>query len=174
MRQIVDWMMYMDKLPEDIWVSEVLPVLRETGMEKLAYTVTAMCQKYLGLREIVKENEAYPVDELMEYIMRNGNFGTKDTVRNRIASYSMSIRNVKEAFKRLQTGGLYHWKAAKKHKVLQPFAWIYQLFRITGILLKSKMQPKEILARSRQGVDQRQLFEMLGLKIDAFINNKDV
>lgn len=173
LRQIIDWMMYMDKLPEDIWVSEVLPVLRKTGMEKLAYTVTAMCQKYLGLREIVKEDEAYPVDELMAYIMRNGNFGTKDTVRNRISSYSMSVRNVKEVFKRLQSGGLYHWKAAKKHKILQPFAWLYQVFRIIGILLKSKIQPKEILAKRRQGVDQRHLFEMLGLKIDAFVNDQD-
>jgi hypothetical protein len=76
-------------------------------MERLAYTVTAMCQKYLGLREIVKEEEAYPVDELMRYIMKNGNFGRKDTVRNRITSYSMSIRNIKDIFKRLQSGGLY-------------------------------------------------------------------
>lgn len=174
LRQIIDWMMYMDKLPEDIWASEVLPVLRKTGMEKLAYTVTAMCQKYLGLKQIVKEEKTYPVDELMDYIMKNGNFGRKDTVRNRIASYSMSALNIKEAFKRLQSGGLYHWKAAKKYKVLRPFAWVYQVFRIIGIIIKNRIKPKEFLTKTRQGVDQRQLFEMLGLKIDSMINTQDV
>ena len=173
LRQIIDWMMYMDKLPEDIWVSEVLPVLRKTGMEKLAYTVTAMCQKYLGLREIVKEEETYPVDELMGYIMHKGNFGTKDTARDKIASFSLTVRNPKEVFKRLQSRGLYRWKAAKRYKVLRLFAWAYQVFYITRILLKNKIQPKEILAKHKQGVDQRQLFEMLGLKIDTFMNTQD-
>jgi hypothetical protein len=57
---------------------------------------------------------------------------------------------------------------------LQPFAWAYQLFRITGILFKSKLQPKEILASSMEGADQRQLFEMLGLKTDTIMNTQDM
>ncbi len=66
LRHIIDWMMYLNKY--DNW-NELLPVLRKTGMDKLALTITVMCQKYLGLKMIVEESEEYPCDELMDYIM---------------------------------------------------------------------------------------------------------
>ncbi|MBO4356047.1 MAG: nucleotidyltransferase family protein, partial [Clostridia bacterium] len=64
MRQIVDWMMYINSLPSDDWKNDVIPVLRKTGTEKLALTVTVMCQRYLGLREIVEDTGIYPCEEL--------------------------------------------------------------------------------------------------------------
>ena len=170
LRQIIDWMMFMDKLPEGVWEEKMLPVLRKTGMEKLALTVTAMCQKYLGLKTIVDNIDDYPCDELMDYIMEKGNFGRKDETRNRVASFSLTSTDIKSVFRRLQTGGLTHWTSAKNHPVLRPFAWIYQSFRILGIFLKKGIKPAEVIEQQRHGMKQRELIKSLGLKIDRMID----
>ncbi len=169
LRQIIDWMMYIDKLPEDIWANKVLPVLRKTETEKLALTVTATCQKYLGLKTIVEDVDNLPCDELMNYIFENGNFGQKQSVAEKVAFLSFLIADKKSLFHRLQTGGLTHWKAAKKYKVLKPFAWLYQAFRYVRILKKNNVKKKEISLQTKKGLEQRKLIEMLGLRIDRDI-----
>jgi hypothetical protein len=62
-----------------------------------------------------------------------------------------------------------HWKAAQKHKILRPFAWIYQSFRIVGVLVKNKKTPAAVLKQAQHGADQRHLIEALGLKMDRMI-----
>ncbi len=166
LRQIIDWMMYMDKLPEEVWKEKLLPLLRETGMEKLALTVTVICQKYLGLRTIVDPADNYPCDELMEYIMEKGNFGRKAGIEGRTAAFSLSSTNIGKVFRRLQAGGMSRWEAAKKYKILQPFAWMYQGFRILGVLRKENLSPREVLLQQRKGIEQRELLEKLGLGIE--------
>lgn len=105
LRQIIDWMMYIDRLPTDVWDNQVLPLLRQTGMEKLALTVTAMCQRYLGLRKIVEESESYPCRELMDYILEKGNFGRKSGKYGKISSVSLVSSSPVRFWKRLQKGG---------------------------------------------------------------------
>ena len=61
------------------------------------------------------------------------------------------------------------WKAAKKHKVLQPFAWVYQSFRITGIFVKKGIGPESIMKQREKGLEQRKLIEKLGLKVEKEI-----
>ena len=172
LRQIIDWMMYIHELPEDTWEKELLPLLRETGMEKLAMTVTAMCQKYLGLRTIVANGEDYPCDELMDYIMSKGNFGRKAGRDGKISSVFSDFASPARAFKRLQAGGLGRWKAAKKCRILRPFAWIYQVFYILGYFIKHKVSPAALSGQHRKGLEERKLIEELGLKLDKNIEQK--
>lgn len=169
LRQIIDWMMYIDRLPDTVWNDELLPLLRKTGMEKFALTVTAMCQEYLGLRAIVEDTAAYPCEELMEYIIEKGNMGRKAGILGRTASFSLNATDVNSFFSRLQRGGLARWKAAQRHKALRPFAWIYQMFRIAGVFIKGKISPRQMIREQKKGVQQRELIEALGLKIDRTI-----
>ena len=91
------------------------------------------------------------------------------SVEGSIALYSMISIDKKALFKKLQAGGMYHWKAAQKYKVLRPFAWIYQSFRIVEVLVKNRKTPAAILKQAQHGADQRHLIEALGLKMDRMI-----
>lgn len=168
LRQIVDWMMYMSRISAEEW--EILqPLLTDNGVEKLARTVTILCQRYLGLPQIIEDDPSLPVDELFSYVLEKGNFGRKAGVEGSIASFSMSFTEKSGTFKRLQAGGLMRWKAARKYSILRPFAWIYQGFRILGILVKNRESPKNIREQAQQGVEQAHLIEALGLRMDRTI-----
>ncbi len=172
LRQIIDWMMYVNQLTEEQW-NELGRLLKETGMERLAYTVTLMCQRYLGLRTIVENDDTLPCDELLDYIMEKGNFGRKVGERGRIASFILTENSPIKFFKRLQGGGLSNWKAAKEHIVLRPFAWIYQSVRILGILIRKRIKPSDMLSQKDKGIEQRKLIEKLGLNIERDIQEED-
>ena len=168
LRQIVDWTAYLHKNRN--W-EELLPVIRQNGQEKFARTVTAMCQKYLGLEKIVEETEDLPCDELMEYIMEKGNFGRKSGQVGKIESAFLDIANPIRFFKRLQNGGLARWKLAKKNKLLRPFAWLYQIGSISCELLRNRMTPDKMLKMRKAGLEQRDLIRRLGLDVDRNIGH---
>lgn len=172
LRQIIDWMMYINILPENIRQEKLFPILRDTGLEKLTLTVTVMCQKYLGLRKIVEDDSNLPYDDLMNYIINKGNFGRKAGEKGKIESISLEMSNPVRAFKRLQKGGLLQWKAAKKHKILRPFAWIYQANRISIMLIK-KTGLKRFSELRKKGIEQRSLIKSLGLNVERKIKESD-
>ena len=163
LRQIADWMMYLERNDN---LEELLPIFRETGMERLALTVTVLCQKYLGLRQFVEDTGEYPVEELLEYIFEKGNFGKKSGQEGKVASVFMVVTNPVRLFKRLQDGGMSRWKAAGRHKALRPFAWIYQIGFILRELSASGISPKKMAEQRKTGAEQRELIRKLGLGID--------
>ena len=193
LRQIIDWMVYMDRNNN---LQELLPLFRQTGMEKLALTVTAMCQEYLGLggmsmeageataREDIAEEAreiparealvidpgVYPTQELMDYIYEKGNFGTKSGEEGKIASVFLIATSPLQLFRRLQAGGLSRWKAAGKYRFLRPFAWIYQIGFILRELASHGISPGRFMRQHGTGVRQRDLIHKLGLEIDRNIN----
>ncbi len=166
MRHMLDWMTYLN---ENDNLQQLLPILKKTGMEKLALTVTAACQKYLGLRKIVEDPEQYPIDELMDYILKKGNFGNKAGEEGRIATVFMATANPVELFQRLQIGGHHRWKAAKKYRFLRPFAWIYQIGFILNELAVNRITPAKMVDQKKTGDSQRELIRKLGLDIDREI-----
>jgi len=169
LRQIIDWMMYVNGLSDEEWEA-LLNLLRDAGVDKLALTVNAMCEKYLGFPKNLSQGaESAVCDKLMALIMEKGNFGQKAGIDGRTAAFALSSTEKGGFFKRLQAGGLAQWKAAKRHKLLRPFAWIYQSFRIIGIFLKNKMTPKRFLEQQRKGREQCELLEALGLSLKRTI-----
>ncbi len=167
LRQIIDWMMYVNNLDKKEW-DVLIPILQDTGVKKLAFSVTAMCQKHLGLRKIIQEHsDDYPCDALATYLMENGNFGRKGGIGRKTADFTITSDNLISAVKRLQKGGLCRWKAARQHKILRPFAWIYQLFRIIGVLIANRNGPGKILEQKEKGLEYRELIEALGLQADS-------
>lgn len=169
LRQIIDWMMFMNRLPSKDWENEMLPLLKEYGMEKLAITVTAMCQEYLGLKQIVRDTENYPYRELMEYIMDMGNFGRKNGVKGKISRFIYATPDIGRFFRKLQKGGLANWKAARKYRILRPFAWVYQSFRILSILIRSRLTAKDYRKQRNEARREERLMEMLGLGLEKMI-----
>ncbi len=84
-------------------------------------------------------------------------------------AFSLSATEKGGFFRRLQAGGLIRWKAAKEHKILRPFAWIYQLGRIIKILIKNGVSVGKVREQKEKGLEQRRLIEALGLKMDRTI-----
>lgn len=168
LRQIIDWMMYVNQLPDNVWNEKLRPLLRETGKEKLALYVTAMCQRYLGLSKELDGCETVDIklcNELMGFIMKMGNFGRKsEATTGKVAFVYRDLSNPIRVLKRLQEGGLYRWNAAKEHAILRPFAWIYQICSIIRELKRSGISIKTLLYQRKQGIWRRKMFNELGLQ----------
>ena len=146
LRQILDWMLYADKVLDDqLWQDAFAPLLRELGLETLALTVTRMCQMYLGLRTDI--TWCAGADEmlcqyLMEYIFKQGNFGRKlQRGANRAVIVLDATKDLRTLFRILQYEGCKNWKAVSRFPILKPFAWLYQLLRyfIKGLRTKNPL-----------------------------------
>ena len=149
-----------------------MKLLKTVGMEQLALTTTAMCQRYLGLRQDFHGCETVDpelCDELMSYIMEKGNFGRKSGETGKIASVFFDISSPIRAFRRLQAGGMCRWDAAKKHPILRPFAWIYQIGFIARELIRNRIRPGDLIEQHSRGLRQRKLIEDLGLRVNRTI-----
>ena len=169
LRQIVDWMMYVNGLAESDR-EELRPLLEESGVCRLAKTITVLCQRHLGLPAVVEDDDpTFPADRLLAYVLEQGNFGRKlPTVdRSIISCYSNS--GPLGFLSRLQAGGLSRWEAAREHRALRPLAWAYQGIRIIGVLARSGKDLGDVLGQVRHGDEHRRLIEALGLRADRTI-----
>lgn len=134
LRQIIDWMLYIHgSLDDEAWFNHFQATIAPLGLEKLALTVTRMCQLYLGLRGDItwcQVADDHLCQRLMDQILAQGNFGRKQDRRTHGA---MNVLNVLDSdlnfFQLLQRHGCYNWKALRKYPWLKPFAWLYQLCR---------------------------------------------
>ena len=166
LRQIIDWMMFVDKcLPDDKW-PEFQKLADEIGLEQLAIVATRMCELYLGLphREWCAGADNGICEQLMDYVMQCGNFGNKKTSDSDISKNAfMTATTPKAAFKLLQKQGLTNWTAAKKHKILRPFAWIYQAFRyaVKGFMRENAVS--KIKKEYEEAMQRKAMFDALGV-----------
>ena len=156
LRHAVDWLMYVYRnLDDEFWDNEFAPVVKDLGMDTLAVTLTRMCQIYLGLPETIswcKNAKDSTCEQLMNVILKSGNFGNKNRKGNKVESVNISIKRV-GLFKWLQRMGKHNWKAYHKHPWLKPFCWLYQICRYIKQGFKSgrnKEQLKDDIKRSNE------------------------
>ena len=170
LRQIIDWMMFVDKcLADDKW-PDFCCMVKKIGLETLAVVITKMCEMYLGLahREWCAKADVSLCRQLMDYILSSGNFGNKRVSDEAISTYVFAnTRTFRTAFSLLQKQGLANWKAAKKYKVLRPFAWIYQGLRYVSKGLKRKQALSKINSEYSEAKKRNALFNALGVKMKS-------
>lgn len=165
-RQIIDWMMYVDKCLDDrAWV-EYESIYIKAGLKPLAVTVTKMCQIYFGLSEDItwcREGENDLCRELMEYVILKGNFGHKEnseeakTVNTLVRSGGI-IAKVKD----LQKSGCRNWNLSKKYPALRVFAWGYQLFRYASHMIKNPSMLINLKGDIEESNRRMKMFTRLG------------
>lgn len=168
LRQIVDWMMYVDKcLPDEKWPLFQEKAL-EIGLETLAITTTRMCQIYLGLSEdkVNWTSEADPIlcNELMEFVLSCGNFGRKQETSNAVSMIVSQNQGFFTLFKNLQERGKNNWKTLEKYPFLQPFAWIYQGCRYIRKGMGRKNALGEFKKELADGKNRNRLLKSIGVK----------
>lgn len=170
LRQIIDWMMFVDKcLPDEKW-PEFSILAHNIGLAKLAIVVTRMCELYLGLpsRRWCAFADVNLCDQLMEYVLSCGNFGNKKVSDEAISeSVFAYAKTLKSAHKLLQKQGLHNWKAARKYSILRPFAWIYQANRYIVKGLGRKRATSKIKAEYTAAKKRNAMFDALGVKTAA-------
>ncbi|MCR4621546.1 MAG: nucleotidyltransferase family protein [Clostridiales bacterium] len=167
LRQIIDWMMFVNKcLPDENW-PEFCEMARNVGLEKLAIFTTRMCEMYLGLpkRRWSKDADETSCSALMDYVLSCGNFGRKRAKENEPGvSILTSVRTPAAFFRLLHEQGQVNWEAANKSPILKRLAGVYQLgrylkkgLRRENAITKLKTEIKAAKARNR-------LFDELGVK----------
>ena len=170
LRQIIDWMMFVDKcLPDDKW-TEFRPMAEMIGLKQLAIVTTKMCVLYLGLPE---RRWCAGVDEilckdLMELILSSGDFGKKWTSDEAVAKTVFTyIKGPISTIKWLQERGLVNWKVAHVLPVLRPFAWIYQGIRYVIRGIRQEGSISKLREEYEESVKRTELFRALGVKQKA-------
>ncbi len=155
LRQILDYLMFVKaKAGDAFWEKKMKPLTDSVGLTDLALTVTRLGQIFLGLPE---EGYAYALAaneesarELMRIVLADGNFGRKDAQRTnkvRILSAGLTLRGF---FENLESAGLANWRAARRWRVLRPFAWIYQFGRYFVQLASSGETPAGLLGEMKE------------------------
>lgn len=168
LRQILDWMLYVEKeLPDRVWKKEFAREAERIGLKRLAVVVTRMCQIYLGLSPEItwcaKADRAVCC-ELMDYIMNHGNFGRKDEMSSRTVAVLYNFRSPYSMLKLAQERGCLNWKLLRKYPFLRPFAWVYQLGRWAGKGIRRKMWGRVLAEDIIKAVRQDSLLDDLGVR----------
>jgi len=167
LRQIIDWMMYVEAYLDDEAWQKFGSVAEKIGLKKLAETLTLMCRKYLGMRaDITWCNDADEAlcDTLMDYIMQHSKLRKVQVGDNNHTIGILSKRrSVAQWFKFLQHNGMVHWKLAK-YPVFRPFAWLYQIIRYLGKGIARKQSFSSLKYEFKESRRRTELFEALGVK----------
>lgn len=177
LRQILDWMMFVERnIDDEAWKREYEPAFEELGMVKFAKTVTEMCKLHLGLGARItwcSDADHSVCEELLEYIMKKGNFGIKAGEEGHVTYLFFKKSNPFSFLKRLQDKGKREWSAAKKHAILRPFAWLYGIKSTIKLMKQNDLSVSDINELKNEGVRQRMLISALGLESDSHIYETD-
>lgn len=167
MRQILDWMMYVETCLDDEAWKRFSAEADKIGLEKLAVTATYMCKKYFGLRHEIHwcdgaEDEL--ADELMAYVIDNGCFGKKiEKGKRQTLSVMMTFKNPIAGMKYLDRVGSIHMKEYGLSPVLRPFAAFYQIGRLAKKGFKRKVNLQTLAGEVKESRDTTEFLRRLGV-----------
>lgn len=165
LRHIIDWMMFVNDKLDDRHFEEYREDLERCGLLQLALYVTRLCQKYLGLRteDITWCNSVNEdvCDELLSYILEQGNFGRKKGLTDKTAKALSGYSTPRLFLGKMHEVGLSRWKQAGENPITRPFAWIYGIAFFAGKVLSQKSGLRKFIQDARQGRERRKMFERL-------------
>lgn len=129
-RHLIDWMMFVNAHLDDSNWDEFKLLTDKCGITTFAINMTAACEQYLGLqhnRTWAQTADTELCKEIINFIFQKGNLGHKKTEDSSryISALNLNGKGILQALEYEQKSGLIHWHAAKKYKILKPFAWIY-------------------------------------------------
>ncbi len=168
LRHVIDWMTFVEKnVDDDFWNAEFEKYLDEVNLKDAAMVFARIGQLYLGMDESFhwcKDADDTLCQQWMEQIMESGNFGMKQTEADQGAGVLYKNKNIFTMIGSLQGLGMQHWEAARKHKVLRPLAWAYQIGRYARKGLGRKNPVKSLKADMDKSNYKKEMLK--GLKID--------
>ncbi len=189
LRQVLDWMLFVEKYVSDEYYDEELSVVLKTaGLDTFARVVTLSCQKYLGLpeeitwcrrpvtkaeyevldikpiskmpiRECTQEQLSEHADQFMNHVLVSGNFG-RSADSSVTHGAQVFQRSPKEFLQKLYEGGKLRFPELYKNRATRVLLPFAQL----GLMTKSVLTGQNnLLGSMRQGQKQKKMFEDIGL-----------
>lgn len=167
LRRIIDWMLFVHRcLPDEKWPEFQLHT-EKTGLTTFAITVTRMCEIYLGLpeRKWCAGADERRCEQLMEYVSAYNDDSEQHDQNEGVArNVFVYARTPANFFRILQGRGLANWKAAREHKCLRPFAWLYQANRYFFRGVKQSHAAGKLKAEFHEAKERKDLFDSLGVQ----------
>ena len=169
LRQIIDWYMFVRRyLSDDNWNNHFSAFARNIGLEKLAKTLTQMCQIYLGLDPSIQwcaSADRKLCDDLMDYILDSGNFGNKYQRQEfAIQKAFLDIKHPIRYVKKMQEYGKIRMIQDQIKYWPSSFAWCYQLKYSLVQLFCHHITPVSIVRQVTQALRKKHMFDELGVK----------
>ena len=168
LRHVIDWMTFVEKKVNDqFWSEEFEEYLDKVKLKDTAKVFARMAQIYLGMSDQIswcEDADDTLCQRWMEQIMESGNFGSKQTEADQGAGVLYKNKNIFTMIGSLQGLGMQHWEAARKHKVLRPLAWAYQVGRYARKGLGRKNPVKSLKQDMDKSNYKKEILK--GLKID--------
>ena len=154
LRHLCDWAMFVDSFEDFPSVFE--ETFRQIGVWEFTKQLTALCIKYLGLskKDWVPEYDEAFLNEFIEDVLGNGNFGKKNTNAYTGAFTSDNGGNIIIAgIKTANKVAYNYFPFMKKFKILLPLFWIYFIIRYIFRVLTGKR--KMFTSKSLKQADYR-------------------
>ena len=170
-RQVIDWMLYVDAhLDDKAWNANLRGLFTQCGLERFAIVITAMCQRYFGLRtegiSWPQNADAALCEELFDHIYVMGNFGNQLEANQKSAAGMLRDCSLPSILTGLQKSGQENWQLCHRHPWLRPFAWLYQIFVYLYRMITERYNMSIILVvKERRRVRRTmELMDKLGLQ----------
>ena len=173
LRHLCDWAAFLNHISDQKFCEDYQIMLQECGLFRFAQILTLICEKYLGMpkRSWSGVADAALLDDLMDDILRSGNFGLKEPSRYQQIKYLRSSEdNTIETKNPLQhVLHSIHVKAKKRHPRLMkcfltyPMGWgvivtNYVFLLATG--MRSRNNPVSII---KAADNRRKIYSELNL-----------
>ncbi len=162
LRHLCDWAVFVNRFSNDEFVSLFEIPLKEIGMWRFAQLLTLCCQKYLAVnkKEWAGETDDNLLEEILDDVIKSGNFGLKDKDRYRQIKY-VSNRETKrvsrknaifQVFSTINSKAKSEYSFTKKCILFLPAGWFCVLYNyfILVITRKRKLDGINTINRANQ------------------------
>ena len=175
LRHLCDWAVFAEKLENDEFIKLFKVKLRRFGLWKYAQIMTAVSEKYLGIKHKHWAENAQIDDDFLqgviEDILNGGNFGKKDMNRYRETKYisnrgerTVDNKNiVSQVFGTLTQKTYSDYKYIKMHKFLLPIGWIAEGGKYIGMLVTGKRKSKGTSAMLKEAAKRKDIYSKMKL-----------
>ena len=172
LRHLCDWAVFLNSIGEAEFLEMFEKTFKDIGLWQFAKIMTFICTEYLGLKSMdwAQDADRKLADYILIDIIIGGNFGQKNIDRSH-ESLLISSENQKENsmfrqfFASLNVVVCKNWKAARKHKILLPFGWLFfgtrYIFR-SLLGKRPKIRPQKVAKNASERMDiysELKLFE---------------
>lgn len=172
LRHLCDWAVFVNKIPDDEFVTLFRDKLKEVGLWRFACLLTFVSEKYLHIRHCTWLDDAEkPSNEFLEKmivdIFKGGNFGTKDKQRlnqaKLITDGDSHKAGSRGAFRQLVSSvnakSRERMPIIRKVPFLMPIGWIYTTCWYVGLIIKGKRPSININEMVRGGEERRAIYK---------------
>ena len=168
LRHLLDWLMYADKyLTDDFWKMEMKPIAERYRVSELAAAMSRCGQLYFGLLEgrlwCTYIDEAF-CEDIIAYMIKQGDFGKKAGYNDAQVKVIAESEGIGGLFSRINRSAEFSLPIIKKHPVLRPIGWIYQVGRYAHNAVIKNHSVEDFQKDVAEGYDRRKFLDRLEVR----------